>query len=828
MRRHVATLVAVAFLASIAGPALAGEPSPSAPPPGPGPAPVADPAVAPSLDPAATVAPKVSPTDAPTADPTAAPPPPSSPIAEPARTTAPARTTPPRSAGVTSRPTSRPANPGPVADSADPTGRWIVVYRDGTDARVTSGREAARLGFAADRVFSHAARGFAGRLTSGQVAALRRDPAVLAVVPDERIELTAQTNPTGIRRIGTLVSPAANVNNVDKEIGADIAIVDTGIASVADLRVAGGYNCSTSDRNLWRDVHGHGTHVAGTAAARDNTSGVVGVAPGARLWAVKILNDNGAGLLSWYVCGLDWIAGQRDPLDPSRPFFEAVNMSVAKDGSDDRNCGATNKDILHAAICRLVASGVTVVAAAANDSNNAARRVPAAYDEVITVSALADTDGKPGALGGRLCFSWGSYDDDDSFANFSNFGSDIDLIAPGKCIWSTTPSGGFTYMSGTSMAAPHVTGAVALLKATRPGLTPAEVKEALQYLGNLDWKITSDPDPYHEKLVDVSRLGPRGDFGVEVGPSVMLPESGGTATFPVTLSRTVGSFERIVLSVSGLPAGVTASFSKPSLFGFDAVASTLTLSVPLGTHVGIYDVTVRGTEHGRVRTATATFAVQGDAPLAAPPTVDPKPGDVVGASTIAARVAWPPASDQSPITAYEVQSRVDGGAWGGTIATSGTTRTATSTQEFGRTYEYRVRARDMAGTWSAWAVGPGYTSDLVQERSIRIAYGGRWTAQSSALASGGATRYATAAGASAALAFKGRAVGIVGPVGPGRGSARVYFDGVYRTTVSFSATTAGNRVVTYSIGSAASGVHTIELRLAGNGRVDLDAFVILR
>src|SRR5204863_96877 len=128
-------------------------------------------------------------------------------------------------------------------------------------------------------------------------------------------------------------------------------------------------------------------------------------------------------------------------------------------------------------------SGVTVVAAAGNDSGSAAARVPAAYNEVITVSALADTDGKPGGLGGHRCYSWGSYDTDDTFANFSNYGSDVDLIAPGKCIWSTIP-GGYQYMSGTSMAVPHVTGAIALLKASRPGMTPAEVREALIYLGS--------------------------------------------------------------------------------------------------------------------------------------------------------------------------------------------------------------------------------------------------------------------------------------------------------------------------------------------------------
>ena len=393
--------------------------------------------------------------------------------------------------------------------AADPTGRWIVVYKNGTNVAKTSARLAKAGGFTADRTFSSALRGLTARLNPRQVTRLRTDPAVLAVVPDEKIELAAQLIPTGIARIGGRASGAANIDGVDERVDADVAVVDTGIATVADLNVAGGYNCSTTNRSLWRDVHGHGTHVAGTVGAIDNGSGVVGVAPGVRLWAVKILSDSGSGLLSWYVCGLDWIAAQRDPVDPTRPLIESVNMSVTKWGQDDQECGATIDDVLHMAICRVVANGITVVAAAANDSGSAAARVPAAYNEVITVSALADTDGKPGALGGPRCYSWGSYDDDDSFANFSNYGSDVDIIAPGKCIWSTVP-GGFGYMSGTSMAAPHVSGAVALLRTIRPSLTPAEVKKALQDLGTLNWKITSDPDPYHEKLLDVSRIAPRG------------------------------------------------------------------------------------------------------------------------------------------------------------------------------------------------------------------------------------------------------------------------------------------------------------------------------
>ena len=180
-------------------------------------------------------------------------------------------------------------------------------------------RHAARDSIKADRRFTKAVHGFTAHLTGQQRRALQADPSVLAVVPDEVIELTAQSIPTGVSRIGGRSNTVAKIDGTDTRVNADVAIVDTGIAYHPDLNVAGGYNCSTSDRTAWRDVEGHGTHVAGTVGALDNGIGVVGVAPGARVWAVKILNDDGYGLLSWYVCGLDWILAQRDPPTAAGP-----------------------------------------------------------------------------------------------------------------------------------------------------------------------------------------------------------------------------------------------------------------------------------------------------------------------------------------------------------------------------------------------------------------------------------------------------------------------------------------------------------------------------
>ena len=174
-------------------------------------------------------------------------------------------------------------------------------------------------------------------------------------------------------------------------------------------------------------------------------------------------------------------------------------MSLGGTGPEPSGSGCNTGDASHDAICNSMAAGVTYAVAAGNESDNARNHVPAAYDEVITVSALADFDGQPGGLGAPTCLS----DVDDTFANFSNFGADIDLIAPGVCILSTYRRGGYATLSGTSMASPHVAGAAALYKANNPGASPAQVKTALQNAGNTNWNDVDDPDPTKETLVNV-------------------------------------------------------------------------------------------------------------------------------------------------------------------------------------------------------------------------------------------------------------------------------------------------------------------------------------
>ncbi len=515
-------------------------------------------------------------------------------------------------------------DPGAAARAAaapelDATDRWIVVLKPGEDAGRAEGR-ARGLGANPDHTFSHAVHGYAAKLDGRQLDSVRRDPAVAMVVADDVFSMQSQSVPTGVERVFGLQSPVTTIDGVDDRVDADVAIVDTGIDRThPDLNVVGGVNCSTSDRNAWWDSNGHGTHVAGTVGALDNGFGVVGVAPGVRLWAVRILNSAGNGLLSWYVCGLDWITAQRDPQDPSRPLFEAVNMSVAKPGSDDHACGATNGDILHAAICRLVGSGVTVVAAAGNNSFNASRLIPASYDEVITVSALADTDGSPGGAGGNACLSWGGYDKDDTFADFSNYGADVDLIAPGKCILSTLPGNRYGVLSGTSMAAPLVTGAVALYKSSRPLATPDQVKAALEAMGNHDWNTATDPDPYHEPLLDVSKIVAAGDYSLNAAASQGWVQAiDGTVVVPLTVNRAEDFVAPVDLTLTpptqlaGFTeptAQLTGAFDPPTLTGLDATSSALTVTVPPGTPPGTYPVVVHATSGGLDHTVQLNVTV---------------------------------------------------------------------------------------------------------------------------------------------------------------------------------------------------------------------------
>ena len=332
-----------------------------------------------------------------------------------------------------------------------------------------------------------------------EAAALRvaADPRVRAVRPDRVIRAASQETPTGVSRVGGPGSLTRAVSNRLGVIDADVAVLDTGVdPDHPDLNVAGGYDCvagGDTDEDSWEDQRGHGTQIAGIVAAKDNDIGVVGVAPGARIWAVRVLDAFGDGSAGTLACGVDWVTR-------NAATIEVANMSLI--GIDyDAGC---QDGALHQAVCESVAAGVTYVAAAGNDGVDAGDYTPASYDEVITVSALADYDGRPGGLTDAPEACTGG--DDDEFAMFSNYGSVIDLIAPGVCIRSTWIEGQYATLSGTSQAAAHVAGAAALYISHNRGASPAKVARALQDNAGDDWSEDTDPDKNPDRLVDVSQL----------------------------------------------------------------------------------------------------------------------------------------------------------------------------------------------------------------------------------------------------------------------------------------------------------------------------------
>jgi subtilisin len=405
-------------------------------------------------------------------------------------------------AGVVLTPIPAPAQSALVAAP------YVVSLRPGAgDPARVAAEQAQSFGFTVQDVYQSALSGYAADLTPEHLAALRADPRVASVEADRQVFASGQITPEGIDRVQADISTTAAIDQVDKpRFDVNVAVLDTGIDSGhPDLNVVGGVDCARGKG--FADRFGHGTHIAGIIGALDDGVGVVGVAPGARLWAVRVLDEQGQGTLRDLLCGVDWVTSTRTDADPSNDI-EVANLSLGGTGGDDGRCGHTDNDFLHQAICRSVAAGVTYVVAAGNGSEDAAGYSPASYDEVITVSALADADGRPGGLGGSpACRA----DEDDTLANFSNYGPDVDLIAPGVCILSTVPkqsvalgrTKGYGVLSGTSFAAPHVTGAAVLYLAQNPGASPATVRQALIAAGSSNWDNSDDPDGIKEPLVDV-------------------------------------------------------------------------------------------------------------------------------------------------------------------------------------------------------------------------------------------------------------------------------------------------------------------------------------
>jgi subtilisin family serine protease len=324
-------------------------------------------------------------------------------------------------------------------------GQYIVVLKD---AEVSAGRVpevaqslATRHGASVTQTYAHALRGFAMKANEAAARALAHNPQVAYVEEDGLVTTTGlQGSPTwGLDRIDQSDLPLNSQYRYGKTgSGVHAYIIDTGIStSHSDFggRASGSFT-SISDGNGTNDCNGHGTHVAGTVG-----SATYGVAKGVTLHGVRVLGCDGSGTTAGVISGVEWVTANH--VKPA-----VANMSLGGGLSTSLNTAVSNS----------ITAGVVYAVAAGNNGADACSYSPASASTALTVGATSSADAK---------------------ASWSNYGSCLDLFAPGVSILSTSSSGGTTTMSGTSMASPHVAGAAALYLEGSPSATPAQVGAAL-------------------------------------------------------------------------------------------------------------------------------------------------------------------------------------------------------------------------------------------------------------------------------------------------------------------------------------------------------------
>jgi subtilisin family serine protease len=318
-------------------------------------------------------------------------------------------------------------------------GQYIVVLKDdisGNSVEAVAHRMAATHSAAVDRVFKNALKGFVARMSAQQADRLALDPNVKFIEQDQIMRISSnesgsgdaiavQSTPWGITRVG----------GAGDGTGKYAWIIDTGIdLDHPDLNVDVSKSRNFNSGSSANDGNGHGTHVAGTIAAKNNSIGVVGVAADATVVAVRVLGNSGSGSYSQIIAGVDYVRSAAQPGD-------VANMSL----------GGSASTALDNAVTNLANAGVIVTLAAGNESVSATTKSPARVNgtNIYTISAF----GSNGA-----------------FASFSNYGNPpVDYAAPGVSILSLWKGGGTKTISGTSMAAPHAAGILLLGSTTTDG-----------------------------------------------------------------------------------------------------------------------------------------------------------------------------------------------------------------------------------------------------------------------------------------------------------------------------------------------------------------------
>jgi GH25 family lysozyme M1 (1,4-beta-N-acetylmuramidase) len=286
----------------------------------------------------------------------------------------------------------------------------------------------------------------------------------------------------------------------------------------------------------------------------------------------------------------------------------------------------------------------------------------------------------------------------------------------------------------------------------------------------------------------------------------------------------------VALTVSGLPAGTTASFADNPTTDSSEAMTVKTPADPTLTPTGTYPITITGSGSGLVRTTNASLVItDGTPPKVTAPVTRLITGKTLGATTLPVTVSWT-AADVSGIASTGLQRSTNSGAWTTTKLPAATSTSITTALPITSSVRQRARATDKKTNTSAYVQGPLVVNRLSQQTSTAITYTGTWRTSTSSSSSGGSARYSTSAGAGATYQFTGSSIAWVSGMGPTRGSARIYVDGSYVRTVSLYASTNTSRRIVFvrNWGSVAS--HKLRIVVAGtagHSRVDVDAFVRL-
>ncbi|MEU6685506.1 S8 family peptidase [Streptomyces sp. NPDC046832] len=375
--------------------------------------------------------------------------------------------------GLTTLPAQAAPAEGRVLAAGSPTAikdSYLVTLKKsaGLKASSAAGKGLVKeYGGSVDKTFSKALNGYSATLSAAEARRLAADPAVASVEQNQRVTLAAtQTNaPWGLDRIDQSSLPLTGTYSYPDSAGSGVTayVIDTGVR-ITHQQISGrashGYDAVDGDNDA-SDGNGHGTHVATTIAGT-----TYGVAKKAKIVGVRVLNNSGSGTTAGVIAGIDWVT--KNHSGPS-----VANLSL----------GGGASATLDTAVRNSIASGVTYAVAAGNSSTTASSSSPARVAEAITVGATTSTDAK---------------------ASYSNYGSALDIFAPGSSItagWHTSDTATNT-ISGTSMATPHVAGAAAVYLAGHTSATPSQVATALVN-GAVTGKVTSAGSGSPNRLLQI-------------------------------------------------------------------------------------------------------------------------------------------------------------------------------------------------------------------------------------------------------------------------------------------------------------------------------------